>query len=172
MCQAHLLHKGREGRHTEVTNGRLQIGVLLQNLIQLGNLATVVVQVDREDHPLLFHPGEEVGHLLILQLHHHGIGLEAVAGDLNRLKTALLECFGLPHDILVEVLAHAAAEETIGIRSLHLLQIVVLVAVDILLRDDGRRDLRIVHVREEDLGRVTSVDHKGGHHLHLLAEEV
>ena len=42
----------------------------------------------------------------------------------------------------------------------------VLQTIDVLLRDDGGRHLRIVHVREEDLGRVATIDHEGRYHLH------
>ena len=96
---------------------------------------------------------------------------EAVSGDSNALKPLTDESFGFVGEVRLEVVAHAAGNEAVGVFLLYLFQVVVLEAVDKFLHDDGCRHLCIVHVGEEYLGRVETVGEKRRHHLHLIAEE-
>ena len=68
-------------------------------------------------------------------------------------------------------LAHPEHEETLRIPQFHILQIVVLQAVDELLGDDCGRYLGVVHVRQEHFGRVPAIDDERRQHLDFRAHE-
>ena len=74
-------------------------------------------------------------------------------------------------EAILQVVNHSEAEEAVGILLLHLLEIVVLYAVDKFLYHNGSTYLSIVHVRKKHLCRVASVNHKRRQHLHLFAQE-
>ena len=59
-----------------------------------------------------------------------------------------------------QVVYHATDEEAVWILPHHLLQIVILQSVDKLLHDHRSTHLRIVHIRQEHLCSVMTVNHK------------
>ena len=67
--------------------------------------------------------------------------------------------------------SHSHAEKAVGIGCLHVLQVVILIAVDDFLHHYGSSYLCIVHVAEEYLCRVLPVYHERWQHLPLLSEE-
>ena len=68
-------------------------------------------------------------------------------------------------------MGHAHAEEAVGVLLLHFDKVVVLVAVDDFLHDDGSAHLGIVHVGKKYLGCVLALDHEWRHHLHFFVHE-
>ena len=69
------------------------------------------------------------------------------------------------------VVKHTECEETVGIAVCHLNKIAVLYAVYELLCNNGCGHLGIVHIAQESLGGILSVNHIWRQHLALLTEE-
>ena len=159
------------GDHAEVADGNLQIGTLLYDLFHLGYLQGAVGKVDGEDGAALFHEVEELHHLVGGEPHAALLEEEALGGYLEGAEAVVEQLAGVVEEVGLAELAHAAHEEAGGVAAGYLHEVVVLDAVDKLLGDDGGRYLGVVHVGEEDLGAVYSVDHEGGHHLAHLAHE-
>ena len=86
-------------------------------------------------------------------------------------ESVLYQSLSLLIEPRMQVVCHAEAEETVGIFRANLLEIVVLQSVDELLNHHGGLHLCIVHVRQEHLGGVSTVDHKWWNHLHFLIKE-
>ena len=158
---------GRIG-HAEMANGDTQAGTSSDDILQLGYLTVAVGQGDGEKHVVGFHETEHLQHRLTVQrtpekpVAGNGHAAKATDGD---------QVGGLFQKIVGQIVGHAADQETVGVAAGYVGQIVVLQTVDELLHHDGSRDLGIVHVGEENLGRVAPVDHERGKHLHLLAQK-
>ena len=69
------------------------------------------------------------------------------------------------------VIGHAANHKTVRITPLYISKIVILESVNELLYHNGGSHLRIVHVGEENLGGITSVNDERRHHLTHLTHE-
>ena len=94
-----------------------------------------------------------------------------MCGNGHPLETTFDEGGSLGIEARMQVVGHATDEETVVVLPLHEVEILVLLTVDELLHDDGCRHLGIIHIGDEHLRRVAAIDHEGGQHLHLLAEE-
>ena len=150
----------RSRDHSEVADGDFQRRAFPDDFPHLGDLGGVVGQAHGEDHSFRFH--------FLEHLHQRRVG-EASVCPVPRDGDAA-EAGREVRGVVVHVLERAA-EEPVGEAFLDIQQIGVLVAVDHFLYDDGRLDLRIIHVGEEDFGTVDAVHHEGRKHLPLFAEE-
>ena len=151
-----------------MADGYPQPRTLRDDLAQLCRLSLVVGQRDGEEHVVALHQAEGAHHLVARQrLPQQPVGRDGDAPE-------AVDGYQVEH-LLVESrmkeVGHATGEEAVGVLPLHLGEVVVLKSVNELLHHHGCRHLRIVHIREEHLSRVPSVRHKGGKHLHLLAQE-
>ena len=105
--------------------------------------------------------------------HHPPLGEQQAMGrNLDGLESPADKLARFLHEAGTAELAHAAHEEAVGVTPDHFLEVVVLNSVDKLLGDYSRRDLGVVHVGEEHLGRVAPVNHKRRKHLAHLAQEL
>ena len=92
--------------------------------------------------------------------------------DGDTLETTVSDqLLGLLIETVMQVVAHATDKETVGITTLHIGEVVVLDTINELLYHDSGSHLRIVHVRQEDLGGVHTINDEGWNHLHLLTQE-
>ena len=155
----HLTAERRCSRHAEMANGHLQLRTLLNDLSHLGHLSLIVGQAHRQNHATLLHQLES-RHQRLQRLMHamtrEGYALQSSIGN------------GL---CLLYIPRHTHTEEAVWILLLHLRKIIVLTAVDDLLHHDGSTHLGIIHIGEEDLGSVLTVNHKRREHLHFFVHK-
>lgn len=74
-------------------------------------------------------------------------------------------------ETVLQIVTHATDEEAVGITALNLGKIVILYAINKLLYHDSGSHLCIIHVGEEYLGGVHTVNDKRRYHLYLLIQE-
>ena len=142
-----------------MTDGDLQIRTLLNHLCHLGNLVLVVSKTHRKDHSPTLHEFED-RHQREQRL------VDTMTREGDTLQSSVDDSL-----CLVRIPGHAHTEKAVGILLLHLRQVGVLTTIYHLLYHNGGTHLRIVHVRQEHLSRVLSVNHKRRQHLHLLVHE-
>ena len=169
--QFHLFGPARRGHHAKVTDGHLQLRTFLYHLFQFGHLCGAVGHVDGQQYLLLLHQVEHAHHLVAVQPYAAFLQQQALGGNLDAAESLLYQLLGLLVESRLAELAQTAHEEAVGIAGSHVGQVFILYAVDKLLCDDCCRHLGIVHVRQEDFGRVATVNHKRRKHLPHLAHE-
>ena len=142
-----------------MTYRHLQIATFLDNLPHLGNLPLILTKTHRQHHALALH---------IFEHRHHVVKRcrYAMTGNGNALESGSF----LFRSLILRT-AHTHTEKSVGPLALYLSEIVVLTTVNHLLHNYGRRHLGIIHITQEHLSRIPSVDHKGRQHLSLLTEE-
>ena len=72
---------------------------------------------------------------------------------------------------LLLVPGHSHAEKALRILPLNLRKVFILATVNQLLHHHGGAHLGVIHVGEEDLGRIPAVYQEGRQHLHFLVQE-
>ena len=141
------------------------------NRFHLRYLQVAVGQFHVQDHVPVLHQVEHLHHLRTVQPDAAFGQQEPGGGNLDAPEAPADEFLRLGQETGLAELAHPEHEEPLRIPQFHLLQVIVLQAVDELLGDDRGRHLRVIHVRQEHLGRVPAVDQEGRKHLDFRAHE-
>ena len=144
--EADLLHPAGPGDHPEVADQDPELGKRGDNRFHFRNLQVPVGEFHVQDHVPVFHQTVHLHHFGTVQPDAALGQQEPGGGDLDTPEAPADEFLRLGQETGLAELAHPEHEEPLRIPKLHLLQVVVLQAVNELLGDDGGRHLCIVHV--------------------------
>ena len=154
-----------------MSDGNLQIREFADNLLGFSHLHIAVGEAEGENGAALFHQRIHTHHLWSVEHHASAVYQQTMSGNGDAPEAVVEQLLSLGIKARVEIVAHAAHEEAVGITLCHVGEVVVLNPVYKLLHHNSSADLSVVHVGNEALGVVLAVVHKRRHHLHFLTKK-